>query len=211
MRSFTVSMWSTLFGALRCISVFAAIRRLIPATRQSYLFVDAWVLANLLLSIGLLAACAALGVAWWEVVPIAYAILRMFEILVNQVDFLLFGPYRARKSEARLAVLQYTRLVIHVLQNYAELVFWVALLYRNWDWTFDARGMPLNSFLVSLNFSFVTMTTFGYSGVSPNTTQQTGTILVLAESAVGVFMALVVIGSLISGLALPESRDELEG
>jgi len=98
--------------------------------------------------------------------------------------------------------------VILLLHNYGEIIFWFALFYRNIDRAFETGGVSLNSFLVSLNFSFVTMTTFGHTTISP--TETVGDILVFLQSVIGLFMALLILARFISLIPIPKTLDEFE-
>ena len=208
MKSFVVELWSGIFSILRWISPFQVIRTLIPAIRGSHGFVDGWVLGNLQLSIVLLLMCSAPSLHWWEIIAICYGIIRVFEVFIYQINVLLFDEYRARKAGKTYALRGFRRLVILLLHNYAEIIFWFALFYRNLDWAFETGKINLNSFSVSLNFSFVTMTTFGYSTIFPKETL--GYILTLTQSIIGLFMALLILARFISLIPAPQTMDEFE-
>lgn len=208
MKSFIVETWSKIFSILRWISPFQVIRTLVPVTKGNYLFVDGWVLGNLLLSIGLLLICSAPNLRWWEAIAIGYGGIRVFEVFVYQINVLLFDEYRARKAEKTYAVRGFRRIMVLLLHNYVEIIFWFALFYRNIDWAFETGGVVLDSFFVSLNFSFVTMTTFGHTIISP--TETVGGILVFLQSIIGLFMALLILARFISLIPTPETMDEFE-
>jgi hypothetical protein len=199
MKSFIVESWSKVFSILRWISPFQIIRILIPATRGSYRFVDGWVLGNLVLSIVLLLICSALSLRWWEAIAIGYGGIRVFEVFIYQINVLLFDEYALRG---------FRRIVILLLHNYVEIIFWFALIYRNIGWAFETGGVSLDSFLVSLNFSFVTMTTFGHTAISPRETL--GDILIFIQSVIGLFMALLILARFISLIPTPDTLDEFE-
>jgi hypothetical protein len=181
---------------------------LIPATKESYRFVDGWVLGNLVLSIALLLMCSAPNLRWWEFIAIGYGLIRVFEVFIYQINVLLFDEYRAKKAGKYYAVRGFRRLSLLLLHNYGEIIFWFALFYRNLDGAFDSGKRTLNSFLVSLNFSFVIMTTFGSSTISPKETL--GDILTLVQSVIGLFMALLILARFISLIPTPETLDEFE-
>ena len=218
MKSFIVEIWSKVFSVLRWISPFQIIRTLIPVTREGYRFVEGWVLGNLLLSIVLLLICSAPSLRWWEAIAIGYAGIRVFEVFIYQINVLLFDQYRAKKEEHRLrrlgityvpyALRGFRRIVILLLHNYVEIIFWFALFYRNIGWAFETGGVSLDSFLVSLNFSFVMMTTFGHIAISPRETL--GSILIFIQSVIGLFMALLILARFISLLPPVETLDEFE-
>ena len=208
MKSFVVDLWSKVFCIPGWISPFQVIRCLIPATKGSYGFVDGWVLGNLLLSVVLLLVCTTSNLPWWEAIAIGYGAIRVFETVIYQINVLLFDEYRAKKAGKPYAVRGFRRIVILLLHNYVEMIFWFALFYRSLDWAFETAGVSLDSFLVSLKFSFVTMTTFGYTSISPKETW--GDLLVIVQSAIGLFMALLILARFISLLPRPQTMDEFE-
>jgi len=179
----------------------------IPSTKGSYRFVDGWVLGNLLLSVVLLLICSAPNLHWWEAIAIGYGGIRVFEVFIYQINVLLFDEYRASKA-GNYALRGFRRLVILLLHNYVEIIFWFALFYRNIGWAFETGKITLDSFLVSLNFSFVTMTTFGYSTIFPKETL--GDTLTLIQSVLGLFMALLILARFISLIPTPQTLDEFE-
>jgi hypothetical protein len=208
MKSFIVELWARVFSALRWLSLFQIICTCIPSVRASYSFVDAWVLGNLLFSILLLAISSASGVHWWELPFVVYGTIRVVEIIIYQANVLLFDEYRAKKAGKSYALRSLRRTVILLLHNYTEIIFWFAIIYRNLNWAFQVSGATLNSFSESFNLSFVTMTTFGQTGVSP--TGILGSILIFFQSATGLFMALVILARFISLIPEPETLDEFE-
>jgi len=152
--------------------------------------------------------CKASNLRWWEGLAVLWGGLRVFELVIYQINVVLFAQYRARKKGEAFAFRGYRRTVILVLHNYVETVFWFALFYRNADWAFKTGGVALDSFLGSLEYSFVTMTTFGHTTISAKETF--GHVLTLVESAIGVFMTLLVVATFVSFLPTPETLDEFE-
>jgi len=208
MKSFIVELWSRVFSALRWLSPFQLIRTCIPASRGSYVFVDAWVLGNFLLSVLLLVICSAPGLRWWELIAIVYGATRVVETVIYQINVLLFDEYRAKKARRPYALRGFRRIVILSLHNYIEIIFWFAIIYRNLNWAFQVGGAAFVSFFESFKLSFVTMTTFGQTGVSPKGIL--GEMLIFLQSAIGLFMALVVLARFISLIPIPETLDEFE-
>lgn len=108
-------------------------------------------------------------------------------VLVN-TDFYIYGLIddRARRDNVRL-------LLIGILQ-YCELVLWFAVMYRHWEAYFagDCGALALSNPWVALYFSALTVTTLGYGDISPAGPE--GAKIVVAQLALGVFMALIVLG-----------------
>lgn len=229
MKSFIVEFWSKILNVLEKISLFYvirwAVRKKFSATSKIYHFVESyygfvelWVLGNLILSIVLLLICSAPNLHWGEAIAIGWGGLRVWEVIIYQINVLLFAQYRARKEEHRLrklgityvpyALRGYRRIVILLLHNYVEIIFWFALFYRNLDWAFDTSGVALNSFRGALNFSFVRMTTFGYTTIFPR--EILADVATLIHSGIGLFMALLILARFISFLPRPKTLDEFE-
>jgi hypothetical protein len=147
-------------------------------------------------------------VRWWEAFIIFYGITRVIEIFVYQINVLLFDEFRAKKAGNEYAIQGFRRIVVLLLHNYIEIIFWFAIFYRNAGWAFKPLSEDLDSFFVSLNFSFVTMTNFGHTVVSSTTIF--GYILVFVQSVIGLFMTLLIIARFISLLPKPDTLDESE-
>jgi hypothetical protein len=206
MSTFIVELWSKILSILGIISLFWLIRKLIPALKRNIVFSDAWVLGHLMLAIGVWGISSierqTLGVGWLLI----YGGFRIFEVFIYQVNVLLFDHYRAGKNGTKYAVRGFLRLIILLLHNYVEFIFWFAAIYLNFDWVFRG-GNAMTSF-ESLNFSFVTMTTFGHSQFLATATW--GHIVQFGQSIIGLFMALVIIARFIALIPSPETLDELE-
>ena len=130
MNSFILGFWSRVFGFLGRVSVFRLFWSVLPASLRTYGTVDAWVLANLVLSIVGLVAVTATHYSAICVVAAVYASVRVFEIAVYQINVVLFDAYRHAKAGGIASPVKgYRRLVVLILQNYAEIVFWFAILY----------------------------------------------------------------------------------
>ena len=208
MKSFVVEGWSRVFSILGNISTFSLIRKIFPGLRSSYAFVEGWVIFNLLLAILFLFAQR------FDLLPklmtalcLIYGAIRVFELVIYQVNVLLFDQYRAEKDGGKYKLRGYRRLVILSLQNYIEILFWFSSFYLFGNEWFNNPDL-LQTLIGSFYYSLVTMSTLGYGDVSPK--QQEGYLLVIAHTSIGVFMTLMIIARFISLLPKPESKDELE-
>lgn len=125
-KSFIVEFWETIFRILSKISIFSLIREIGAVNKngvnifKSYRFVDIWVLSNLVISIISPTILYYLNPKYKIVFYIicAYSIERIFEIIVYQVNVLLFDGYRKRKKGNNYEIYSVTRMVICLLQNY---------------------------------------------------------------------------------------------
>jgi hypothetical protein len=201
MRSVALEFWVGLFGWLRWVSLLYLIRRYVPKAWVSpYMFVDLWVMGHVVLAVVLLAASMHSGFTWWEAVFAFYAGFRILEILVQQINGLLFDEYRAAKRGERYIV-GYRRALILVLNSYIEVLFWFALFYRNAASAFEPKNVVLDSFIESFRLSYKTMTTWGHSQFTPS--DNIGHTLIFLQSVVGLLMFLMV---LVGFLALISRR-----
>ena len=191
MRSVALEFWVSLFGWARWVSPLYLVRRFVPKARTSpYLFVDSWVMGHLVLSAVLLAASFKAGFQWWEAVLAGYGGLRILEILVQQINGLLFDEYRAAKRGERYVV-GYRRALILVINSYIEVMFWFALFYRNAVSAFEPKTILLDNYVESFQLSYKTMTTWGYSPFTPS--EPIGYTLVFLQSVVGLLLLLMVL------------------
>ena len=141
-----------------------------------------------------------------KILLVLYGGYRIFEVVVYLIDVLFFEWYRKFKEKKHHVARGYLRIILLLLHNYAEIIFWFAFFYLNMYWAFDTQA--LNSPLVSLSFSFYTMTTFGHSTFSPKSSA--GYFLTLIQSAIGLFMALMILSRFISYIPKYKTTDRVE-
>jgi len=210
--SFIVEWWSRLLDVSYYVSPHWWLRNLVPPIDRSYRFVDAWVIGHFLVSILLFVATAADRLWWLEWLGIRYGALIVVEGFFYEVDLLLFQGYRAAKERTWQRVLSHRRLVVTSLQNYVAIIFWFALFYRHWSTGFtpssDMASIPIHPWLTWLRLSLNTMTSFGQAPMVPT---ETWTILLtMAQTAIGVFMALLIVVSSVRLLPQPGSWTRFE-
>jgi hypothetical protein len=208
MKTFIVDLWSIVFQSLRWVSLFEPLRRIFPALKTEGA-VDGWALSNFVLAI--LAATAAPFVTclWGKVFLVGYSLLRVFEIAIYQINVLIFDGYRAQKENKLYKLRGYRRLVVLLLQNYTEIVFWFAAIYVALSTNFDFRIQDTaNSFFGGIYSSFIVMTTFGDPNVVPKNLWAAS--LILYQSVIGLFMTLLSLARFIAFIPKPKSSDELE-
>lgn len=209
MRTFIVELWARVFSYLRRLSIsyWIEVKLILPEYR--YLFVEAWVLGNLL--------CACVGVVIavaFAKFPILinllslYAVLRVLEIIIHQANIILFDEYRTRKAGRKYAVRGFRRITILSLHNYVEIILWYAILFLRFNDSFENGTVKLHSILQVISYSFHTLTTFGYEGTVPSTTL--GQALVLSEAIAGVFMVVIILARFLSLIPAPGTLDEFE-
>ncbi len=121
---FIIEFWANIFSFLSKISIFSFIRK--KKNDNIHIFVERWVLGNLLLAIT--TTLIGYKVKWFLYIIIGYAILRVFEIIIYQLNVLFFDPYRAEKRGKKYEIKSPTRMVILLLHNYVEVMFWYAAI-----------------------------------------------------------------------------------
>lgn len=206
-RSFIVQIWAWIFNVLRLFSLFTLLRALFPRLRQkeiSYAFVEAWVLGNTLLAM----AAAFFSRANLPMLPIGclliYGNLRVFEIVVYQVNVLFFDEWRCTRKGENYALRGYRRMMILLLHNYAEVVLWlVAALLNFHRWSWLALDDP--SLSATFRSALVSMVAFSIDGVRPLTEKANAFLTV--QSVVGIFMTVLALVRFLSLIPSPETQD----
>lgn len=208
MSSFIVDFWSTAFSGLAKISVFSVVRKFFKPANSAR-FVDIWVLGHLALSLAavIVAAHSPHPIFGWFFM--GYGLIRTFEVVIYQTNVLLFDEYRAVKAGREYYLEGYRRIVLLLLHNYLEIIFWLACTYTVMASEFDHKWQPgVGTVFGGVYSSFITMTTFGDFDLLPKTT--TAAFLLLFHAAVGLFMTLLSLARFISLIPAPKTRDEVE-
>ncbi len=127
-RSLIIDFWERFFNFLSYISLFKIIR--IVRGQISYQFVELWVVFNLLISFvsTLVMYYLNLSTNWFYYIFIVYGSLRIFEIIIYQINILLFDPYRASKAGKTYRIKSPTRLVVLLFHNYFEIICWFSTI-----------------------------------------------------------------------------------
>ncbi len=208
MKTFIVDWWSRVFLSLRWVSLFEPLRRIFPALKTEGA-VDVWVLSNFVLAILVSAIAPFVSCVWGKVFLVGYSLLRVFEIAIYQINVLIFDEYRAQKESKSYELRGYRRLVVLLLQNYAEIVFWFAAIYVTLNSNFDFKIQgTASSFFGGIYSSFIVMTTFGDPNIAPK--NLCAASLILYQSVIGLFMTLLSLARFIAFIPTPKSSDKLE-
>lgn len=117
-----------IFGTLEKISLFNIIKKI--KGDISYKFVDLWIMFNLIASIfsSIIVYNLSENNKYILYIILIYSCLRVFEIIIYQINVLLFHPYRAKKAGEEYKVGSVTRMVIALLHNYVEIMFWYSTM-----------------------------------------------------------------------------------
>lgn len=171
----------------------------------TYALVDAWVLGNLVLSfISVWIVQHTQYNIIWNMLLI-YGMLRVFEVIVYQINVLLFDEYRARKTNHTYSLRSYRRTVLLLLHNFVEIIFWFATSYKVLAGSFT---MDDNSMIGVIYNSFVVMTSFGSTDLHP--ISNIGLYILWGQSIAGLFLTLISLARFIGLLPSPKTQDEYE-
>jgi len=208
MNSFIVGFWSRVFELLSRLSVFALIRWLWPKPITGG-FVDGWVLSHLVLSIVFVFLVSQFPTGILALLLVAYGALRVFEIAVYQVNVMLFDEYRAAKKGIDYALIGYRRMVLMLMHNYVEIIFWLATTYVYFSDHYDHKwSAGAKTAFGSIYSSFITMTTFGEFDLMPKSAF--GAFILLFHATIGIFMTLLSLARFVSLIPQPKSMDVFE-
>ncbi len=206
MKSFVVDAFSQIFLILSWISPLRVLRWLIRDLTENNAFIDVWVLVHVVLAFLLFLVYIPAWPMWARLVIGGYGLFRTFEIVVVQVNILLFDAYRAKRAGRHKDLVGYRRIVILLVINYVEILFWFALIYQAASELF--QDATLTGRLAAFSLSFTTMSSFGQSfAISDSNLAQ---CLILLQAGVGLFMAVAILSRFIGILPHQETEDESE-
>lgn len=218
-KSITVEFWSTIFRLLSYVSVFKTLRFVIKnkANDWWYRFVDYWVLGNFMLAFISIFILKYLSSNILGIILLCYGFLRVFEVIIYQVNVLLFDEYRHNQIELKkrdkdpdynlkkYALKGYRRIVVNLLTNFGEITFWFAASYIGFS---KFTENITTSAFSSIYESFTIMTSFGLCSL--NIKDSSLIYLVWYESIAGVIMTIISISRFIGMLPKVKSLDEME-
>lgn len=165
---------------------------------------DSWILGNLVLSIALwviMSYFGYVGCVGWLIV--GCAIWRVYESVIITTNSALFAGEQAKRKDGTQDVLSPERRVVYALMTYIGLSFWFAILYMKFHCLFESPHIKLTSLSGSWYFSIATMSTLGYGDIFPTT--EWGGFIAACQTMIGIFFAIIILGSLISWIKQPES------
>lgn len=206
--SFIVEFWSRVFDVLGKISLFSVVRRLFPRSVNAR-FVDFWVLGHLILAFVCVVVVSYLPGHGIAIAIVGYGMLRVFEVATYQLNVLLFDEYRAVKAGKPYHLEGYRRMILLLLHNYGEIIFWLACTYTVMASDFDLKWTNGRDTVIgSIYSSFITMTTFGEFDLAPKSSF--AALVLLFHASIGLFMTLLSLARFISLIPPPRTRDVFE-
>lgn len=127
-KGFILPFWEKIFRLLGKISIFNVIKN-IKRIRVDEIFIEKWVFWNLLLSVISSIIVYEVSIDLISMILSVYGMARIMEVIVYQINVLLFDPYRARIRGKKYSIKSPTRMVLLLLHNYVELIFWFSTIY----------------------------------------------------------------------------------
>lgn len=200
--SFLVNSWTIILQFLEKLSLFYVIRTYIApnATKGSHRFVDYWLLIHTILAV------VYVIVAALEQVPtsikyifLAYSCLRMFEILVYQLNVILVHPYNTKNYSLN----SYRRMTIALLHNFFEIIFWFAGTFIALKFLTDT-SVPL-----AVYTSFTHMVTYSMD-LEESKWSLVAILIMQFQAVIGVFMTVLSLARFVSLFPQPMSMDPAE-
>lgn len=201
-KPFLVELWTGALQFLEKISLFYIIRNFLlkDYTKGNYRFVDRWIVLHTILAIFYVVLAGMEAVPnWLKYTLLIYGCLRMFEILIYQLNVILVHPY----NNANYSLSSYRRMTIALIHNFFEIIFWFAGTFMTLQFITDAT-VPM-----ALYTSFIHMVT--YSMELDESKWSFIAVLVLQfQALIGVFMTVLSLARFISLFPQPASTDPHE-
>jgi hypothetical protein len=203
-------MWAAIFGLLAQFSLLTQLRRAIPwlaAPARTYLVVEVWVIGHSLMACAAAIFASATPHSWLHNAMLVYGALRVFEIVVTQINVLLFDEWRARRAGKSYALRGYRRILILLAHNYAEVVFWFALALLSFN---DRTWLELDdpSVTTTLRSTLLAMVAFSTEGIRP--IERAAATLLSVQALVGVLMTILTLARFLALMPTPASQEPTE-
>jgi hypothetical protein len=200
--TFIVTWAESGLTAIKKASVFYWLEKtLFP---NSFFFVDVWVVSCLALSIASYGMSFLSTSTWFHVAILLVSIVRIFEY----IPYLLFVLIFSRRHKGTHGLKSYRRLLILLMFNYVETIFWFATWYSILEiyGHLHAGGPPP----ISLLRESIMLMVANWSGNFTNLSTVAWTVVTIHDF-LGLLMTVVVGARFISLLPRPTSADPEEG
>lgn len=201
-KPFLVELWSNTLKFLEKISVFYLIRNVLMPnyTKGNYRFVDSWLLFHTFLAlIYVVIANVDVVPVWIKYTLLIYGCLRMFEILIYQLNVILVHPY----NNANYSLNSYRRMTIALIHNFFEIIFWFAGTFITLQFITDST-VPL-----AVYTSFTHMVTYSME-LDDKKWSMVAVFILQFQALIGVFMTILSLARFVSLFPQPASQDPKE-
>lgn len=224
-ESFLVASWVSTLKFLEKVSLFYVVRRCIfkeeikkedesleqieqdnlveiekLTIRKKRIFVDTWLLLHTLLPL------IFIFISYSENVNInikyafiIYGSLRIFEILIYQLNVMLVHPYESQNY----TLISYRRMTIALIHNFFEIVFWFAGTYLTFKFISDMT--PIDA----IYSSFTHMVTYSLN-IDKSKWPIIALVVLQSQALMGVFMTVISLARFVSLFPQPKSMNENE-
>lgn len=206
-RSLILDFWEKVFSFLSYFSIFRIIQ--VFKKNITYRFVELWVIFNVLFSLvaSVVLFNVEVSVHAFYYVFITYGTVRIFEIIIYQLNVLLFDPYRASKLNKVYKIKSPTRLVVLLFHNYFEIICWFTTILIGF---LNMENQLSHSWGEYLKMNFFYISTFNTSAIISDYSKVPGSAsIILFESLVGYVITLVTMARFIGLLPQTQSIDDV--
>ena len=152
---------------------------------------------------------------WFKFAFLIIPLFFIYDVVIYQINVLLFDYRRVTKEKKLYSVKGYTRLFILLGFNYFILIFSFATIYHVCQFNFSIYSIlqyPIISHVNTLDgafyYSTVTMATLGHGDIIPVTVL--GRILTSIHTLIGLFINLILIARFVSIMPRPWTKDKIE-
>ncbi|MDH8678727.1 hypothetical protein QE109_11240 [Fusibacter bizertensis] len=158
---FVYKFWCNVFLRIETILPFSILRKFV--FKKTDAFADKWVVFHTLFSLSTLITVHYFDIGLWGNIILGYAAIRVLEIVIYQINVLLFHPYKALIIEKRKAYILKNpyRSVVLLGHNFIEVIFWFTSLTE----FVEPNG---NRLLYNIMDNTIRIFTFNYEKVSNN-------------------------------------------
>ena len=190
------------------------IRAVAPSLTRKHSFVEYYVTFNTLFSITTLFIVTyrrdyAENILLFSLM--VYGFIRTFEIIIYQINVLLFDEYRANVSGKAYAVRSYRRMVLLLIHNYIEIICWFGIAYM---WFYRSQHITLSPASMEPTFFRVfhesMLLMFSFSPHKYSAITDAGITVFTIQAIIGLFMTMVVFARFLGLLPPPDTMDEFE-
>lgn len=206
-----VDLTERVFFYLSKVSLFNILRKN-KRIKDMHNFVDLWVIGNLLFSIVL----SYIVVNKFENKILLfgsffYAALRIFEIVIYQINVNLFDVYRSKLKNKDYSIKSPTRTVILLLHNYIEIIFWYSIMIVTILKLSNYSLIEGYSFYIKS--SFLCLTTFNHDLVANISNSQYWVLsnIAIFEVASGLIMTVISLANFIGRLPKEYNKKTSKG
>lgn len=188
---FLYRFWYTVFIFIESILPFSLLKKYIFKKTES--FSDKWVLVHTILSMISVVVVHCFRWRMLKLIIIIYAAIRILEIIIYQINVLLFHPYRAleKEGENKYELQSPHRSVVLLGHNFIEIILWFTAVS-------DYFSETKSSFLQIIMDNTIRVITFNYE-IPPNGSSNLQYVI-FAEVLCGIILVVISLAKFIGEL-----------